>query len=63
MFGQETGIYKWETALGSCSYRSLSLRLGVEVNHSRGLPVKVLVPSSFVVEHEIGGKPFLHLRH
>jgi hypothetical protein len=24
--GQETGIYKWEAALGSCSCRSLFLR-------------------------------------
>jgi hypothetical protein len=26
LFGQETGIYKWETALGSGSCRSLFLR-------------------------------------
>ena len=58
--GQETGIYKWKTAPGSCSCRSLSQRLGAQVNHSRGLPVKVLVPSTFGVEREVGASPFFN---
>ncbi len=63
MLGQGTGIYKWEAALDSGSCRNLSLRLGAQVNHSRSLVVKVLMPSSFIVERKIGGKPFSDLCH
>jgi hypothetical protein len=59
--GQETGLYKWEIALGSC--RSLSLRNCVEVNHSRGFPVKCLVPPLLIIKPEILYKTFPHLRH
>ena len=61
--GQGTWIYKWETALGSFSCRNLPLRESVTVNHSRGLSVKVLVPSFFVVKLEVDGQSFLNLHH
>ena len=61
--GQETGIYKWEIALDYSSCRSLFLRLCTEVNHSRCLPVKVIMPSFFVVELKVAGQSIFHLRH
>ena len=63
LFGQATGVYKWESALGSRSCRSLFLRFSAEVNHSRCLSVKVIMPSLFVVELEVAGHPVFHLRH
>jgi len=60
---QATGIDMRATTLGSCLRRSPFLRWRAEVNHSRSLPIKALMPASFVVELEIGGKPLPRFRH
>jgi hypothetical protein len=60
LFGHETGVHKKETVPGSFSSCNLFLHLCAEVNYSRGLPVKVLMLSLFLLELEVPGKSVFH---